>query len=278
MTEADDAGNGEAPLPLALRPGRKADVALLDVRLDAPAELDHSPPTSPRAAMISAARPAERDLPARRPLRELTQGEARDGGIEGVQGAGADRRGGVGAGGGEGLRGDPLERLALLRELLLRLGDHPLRVGTDLREHGQHLASNPIAREHRLHVGGVVAEGEARLGRELTHLLSTERHASGVPRTPARPQAQQGTTARGGRQPVDDGLRQIGAGVAGGHPVESPIRPKPLGCRVAGPTRLRLEVPLAEARSLHDQVEAEPSAERTARSPRRDRSRAEARN
>ena len=156
---------------------------------------------------------------------------------------------------------EPLQRLRLLGELRLGLGDHLLGCGAELPQHRQHLVPDPVAGVERLGVGRVVAEGEPRLGDERPHPLAVQSQQRADDDAAARAKAEQRPSPGRGRQAVEDGLGEVGPGVAGGHPVESPLPAQSLGRRVARLARLGLHVSLAEPRPLDHQLDAEPLAE-----------------
>ena len=158
-----------------------------------------------------------------------------------------------------GARRRPLERLGrpaassslgLLGELGLGLGDRCLGRGADLVEHGQHLVADPVARVERLVVGRVVAERQPRLlgqrARSRAREIAEQRPDQAAP---PRGAARAAAGARRGREAVEHGLGQVGAGVAGGDPVEAALGAQPLGGRVARLARRGLDVALSELRA-----------------------------
>ena len=216
---------------------------------------------------ISAARARPRATGAAGgPLGQGTQPEPAERGLELLELAGRNRHGGgVGAGLAERLQGHALEQLRLLDQLGLRLGDVLLHRPRQLVQHRQHLGADAVAGEDRLLVGLVVGEGEPG-GRGKGAHLGPPEPDQWPDQTPApRRQAAQRADARGCGEAVEDGLGQVGAGVAGGDPVGARAGPQALGGVVARRSRLGLEVALAELRALDVQVDAEQAAERPRR-------------
>ena len=165
------------------------------------------------------------------------------------------------AGGAEHLRHRCVQRLGLLRQLGPGRRDVLLGAGVDVGQRRHHVAADPSAGEGRVLVGGVVAEREARRRREGPSLVAAERQQrpddAAAPRS--EPEQRPPPGARG--EAIEHGLREVGARVAGGDPVEAPGRAERLGGGVAGIARGGLDVAGGEIGALGDELDAELIAE-----------------
>jgi hypothetical protein len=182
--------------------------------------------------------------------------------IGGREHLGGDRgHPGAGAALGEKLGGEALEELRLLAELGAGLGDVLLRRGIELSQHREHVLPDPVARELRVEVGRVVAEGKPGLARQRARLLAAEgQQRPDHPPAPRRQSEQRAAPRRNG-EAIDQRLRGVGHRVTGRDPVGVASLALSLGGLVARGARLGLEVSALDLGALDPQVDAKRRAE-----------------
>ena len=141
------------------------------------------------------------------------------------------------------------------------LRDRPFRPGTDLAEHRQHLVANPVARVEWLGVGGIVPEGQPRLGHQAARQIAVHGNHRTDDRAAASSEPEQSPATGRGGEPVEHRLGEVGAGVAGGDPIEPSGAPQPLRGRVTSLPGHGLDVSRAQLRPVDLQLDAERRAE-----------------
>ncbi len=115
--------------------------------------------------------------------------------------------------------------------------------------------------KRRIEVGLVVGERELGRGGELARALALEPEQRTDDAAAAGGEPEQGPAARRDREPVEDGLRDVGAGVAGGDQAGAGAVAEPLGGVVAQRPRGGLQVALERALRALD-VEIDPQLPR----------------